>query len=570
MSRATLTGLARPEANTAMLADGSDEIAESLLVDMLKVSSISRKHSSREPSSRGHDILFVTPEIADLVKVGGLGDVASSLPRALAAHHDVRLLMPAYREVLQSGHSIEIVDHLPAHAELPACDLGQLIFDDGLIIYLVICPELYEREGNPYCDELGVGWSDNDIRFARLGLAAAEIVSGNTALDWQPSILHLHDWATALAAGYLHWRGDDTPVIFTIHNLAHQGLCELSRASALGIPEQALNSEELEYYGQLSFMKAGLVYASHITTVSATYAREITTPEFGCGLEGLLALKAEQGLLTGIPNGIDDSWDPRTDSHLARAFAMNDWRGKRANADHVRKMFGLALCNGPLFAVVSRLVHQKGLDLTIGVAESIVRAGGQIVFIGRGEQGIERALCNLAARFPGAIGVNIGFDESDARCMYAGSDFLLMPSRFEPCGLSQLYAQRFGSLPIAHRTGGLVDTIEDGVSGFLFDEMTLCSYMEAIRRALMVFRATDLFYAMRRAAMVNRFTWRHSIEPYNQLYQTLLQQKATTRHDIALPDSLRRVAFHDDITATQEPGNSYPSEEKRVGAGAYG
>ncbi|MCP1368028.1 glycosyltransferase, partial [Halomonas sp. BBD48] len=177
---------------------------------------------------------------------------------------------------------------------------------------------------------------------------------------------------------------------------------------------------------------------------------------------------------------------------------------------------------GPLFAVVSRLVHQKGLDLTIGAAESIVRAGGQIVFIGRGELPVEKALCNLAARFPGAIGVNIGFDEGEARCMYAGSDFLLMPSRFEPCGLSQMYAQRFGSLPIAHRTGGLADTIEDGVTGFLFDEMTLESYIHAIQRAMTVFHATDLFYAMRRAAMAGRYHWRQSIAPYSQLYRTVV------------------------------------------------
>jgi starch synthase len=477
-----------------------------------------------EPDDPSRRVLFVTAETADFVKVGGLGDVSSALPRALSAHHDVRVLVPAYREMVRSGHDIDIIGHLPGHAAIPACDIGKITCGDGLILYVLLCPELYEREGNPYCDELGEGWADNDIRFARLALAAADIAAGEAGLDWYPELLHLNDWPTGLAAGYLRWRGHEVPSVFTIHNLAYQGECDPSRRELLGIPTEAYDIDGVECCGKISFLKAGLVYASQITTVSANYAREITTPEFGCGLDGLLATKADEGRLSGIPNGIDDSWDPRVDPHLAYKFAMNDWPGKRANAQYVRRMFGLAISGGPLFAVVSRLVQQKGLDLTVGAAESIVRAGGQIVFIGRGERPIENALCNLAARFPGAIGVNIGFDESEARCMYAGSDFLLMPSRFEPCGLSQMYAQRFGSLPIAHRTGGLADTIEDGVTGFLFDEMTLESYMQAIDRAVSVFNATDLFYAMRRAAMASRYQWREAVKPYNRLYRATLDE----------------------------------------------
>ena len=274
-------------------------------------------------------------------------------------------------------------------------------------------------------------------------------------------------------------------------------------------------------------MKAGIVYASEVTTVSATYAQEITTPKFGCGLDGLLRCKAEQGRLSGIPNGIDDSWDPRTDSHLIQAFSSNDWRGKRANADYVRRHFGLTPSQGPLFAVISRMVHQKGLDLTIEAAKAIVHAGGQIVFMGCGEQHVEEALRKLAIRFPGAITAYIGFDEYQARCLFAGSDFLLMPSRFEPCGLSQLYAQRFGSLPIAHRTGGLADTIEDGVTGFLFDDMQFGSYMHAIQRAFAVYKSTDLFNAMRGAAMTGRYHWKQSIVPYSKLYLQALENEAT-------------------------------------------
>lgn len=484
------------------------------------------RRAPNEPVEESRRVLFVTSEIADFVKVGGLGDVSAALPRALSAYHDVRVLVPAYREMVESGYDIELLGHLPGHAGIPACDLGKIVCDDGLILYVLTCPELFEREGNPYCDELGEGWPDNDIRFARLALAAADIAANEAGLDWCPELLHLNDWTTGLAAGYLRWRGQEVPSVFTIHNLAYQGDCDPSRRELLGIPDSAYDINGVECYGRISFLKAGIVYASHVTTVSATYAREITTPEFGCGLDGLLATKADEGRLSGIPNGIDASWDPRIDAHLAHNFAMNDWPGKRANAHYVRRMFGLAVNTGPLFAVVSRLVQQKGLDLTVAAAESIVRAGGQIVFIGRGERSIESALSNLAARFPGAIGVNIGFDETEARCMYAGSDFLLMPSRFEPCGLSQMYAQRFGSLPIAHRTGGLADTIEDGVTGFLFDEMTIESYLHAIDRAMAVFNATDLFYAMRRAAMASRYQWREAVKPYNRLYRALIDENS--------------------------------------------
>ncbi|QOR39800.1 glycogen synthase GlgA [Billgrantia diversa] len=493
-----------------------------------------RGHAHRKPPGTGTSshpsqrILFVTPEIADFVKVGGLGDVSSALPRALAAHHDIRILLPAYREVCNSPLDIRRVGHLPARADLPACDVGEMTCADGLVIYVLLCPELYEREGGPYGTGPGGygsgGWDDNDIRFARLSLAAAEIAAGNAGLDWLPQLLHLNDWACGLAPAYLAWLGIKVPSVFTIHNLAYQGLYDKTRCAALGIPESAFHIDGVEYYGKLSFMKAGIVFASHVTTVSATYAQEITTPEFGCGLEGLLLCKAEQGRLSGIPNGIDDSWDPRTDAHLVQAFSANDWRGKRANADYVRHRFGLAPSSGPLFAMVSRMVHQKGVDLVIEAAPSIVQAGGQLVFIGSGEHRVEAQLDRLAERYPGAVGAYIGFDEEKARCIYAGSDFLLMPSRFEPCGLSQMYAQRFGSLPIAHRTGGLADTIEDGVTGFLFDEVSQASFMQAIQQAFSVYHSTELFYAMRRAAMTGRYHWRQSIAPYTRLYQKISEE----------------------------------------------
>lgn len=474
-------------------------------------------------------ILFVTSELADLVKTGGLGDVSAALPRALASLHDVRVLLPGYHQVLDSGYPIRIVGAVAGHAALPPCKVGRLDFDDGLIAYVLICPELYERAGTPYVDEQGRDWPDNHIRFARLGLAAADFAGGRAGIRWSPDLLHTHDWPAAMAPAYLRWRGSSTPVVFTIHNLAYQGLCSLECFPELGIPPAACQPEGMEFHGRLSFLKAGIAYADRVTTVSATYAREITTPEFGCGLEGLLRSKARHGLLSGIPNGIDESWDPATDPHLLDNFSCNDWQGKAANGAYARQLFGLQPSDGPLFAVVSRLVHQKGLDLTHAEAAHIVAAGGQIAVLGRGEPKVEEHMRELIERFPGRIGVHIGFNETDARRLFAGSDFLLMPSRYEPCGLSQLYAQRFGSLPIARRTGGLADTIEDGVSGFLFDQPSVISYRQAIDRAFKVYACPPLLHAMRCRAMASRCFWRHAIEPYADLYQKLLERRREVR-----------------------------------------
>jgi len=488
------------------------------------------RSSSPQPPMRAlvgtkKKILYVTAEIADLVKVGGLGDVSAALPRALSSEHDIRVLMPGYRQVVQGPHAIRELGQLSAYAGLPACKIGRIDLEDGLIVYVLLCPELYEREGTPYGDSQGQDWADNPVRFARLGLAAADIAAGTACIRWCPDLVHGNDWPAGLAPAYMRWRGQTTPSVFTIHNMAYQGLCDPQCGAALGLPPQAYDLDGMEFHGKLSFLKAGIAYASHITTVSETYAREITTPEFGCGLHGLLKHKAEQGLLSGIPNGIDESWQPQSDPHLIQGFCVDDLTGKAVNAAHVRELFQLAPSSGPLFAVVSRLVHQKGLDLTHDIAEMIVEAGGQLAIIGRGEPKVEAALRALAKRFPGRIGVRVGYNETDARRMFAGSDFLLMPSRFEPCGLSQMYAQCFGSLPIARKTGGLADTIENGVTGFLFEQPTHDSYRQAVQRALEVYRQPEQLLAMRCRAMAAPLYWFQSIEPYTRLYQGLLERQ---------------------------------------------
>lgn len=470
--------------------------------------------------------LFVTSEMADFVKAGGLGDVAAALPRALGADCDVRVLIPGYPAVLRHVAAMKPAGRVRAHAGMPECAVGEAVLADGLVVYVLINEALYEREGSPYVDRHGGDWADNAIRFATLSHAAAEIAGGRAGLGWQPALLHLNDWPTAMAAAYAHWHGDDTPSLLTVHNLAYQGLFPHAAAAELGIPAAAL--ADVEFHGQLSFLLAGLAHATHINTVSASYAREITTPAHGCGLDRLLARRAAAGRLSGILNGIDTAWDPRSARHLQAHFGVGDWAGKRANARQVRRELGLPDSTGPLFAVVSRLVHQKGIDLVCEVVPQIVAAGGQVVVIGNGEPHIERAVQALARRFPASVGAHIGFEEPLARRIFAGADFLLMPSRFEPCGLSQMYAQRFGCLPIVHATGGLADTVEDGVTGFHCVGATADTLRRAVERAIRVFRLPRLLEAMRRAAMQAPGGWDAAARRYVAHYDAIARAPAAT------------------------------------------
>jgi len=469
-------------------------------------------------SRRRPKILFVTPETSDFLQAGGLGAVAASLPRALNVECDARVLAPAYPAVSRLGEAIEIVAHLPGEGAIPPCSIGLVTLPDGLKVYLVMCAELYDRPGSPYVDIEGHEFKDNDIRFARLSLAAAELAELGVG-GWRPDVTHLNDWPGALAAGYLRWRGAPAKTILTIHNLAHQGLFEASRLADLAIPERAFTMDGVEFHGRISFLKAGLNYADEVTTVSETYAAEIARPEFGCGLEGLIAKRSHEGRLTGILNGIDKSWDPRADKNCPYLLDAQRWKGRYA--DFIRGAFGLSLARAPLFAFIARLAHQKGIDLVIAAAEHIVARGAQLVIIGRGEPEAERAVVELRRRHPDAIGARVGFDAQEARALFAGADFLLMPSRFEPCGLSQMFAQRFGALPIAHRTGGLAETIDHRVTGLLFDHATTPSLEAAIDDAFDIYGAPRDFQAMRRAAMAKSFDWQKSSAQYAALYRRL-------------------------------------------------
>ena len=493
-------------------------------------STIDARPPSRRESARVYSlaplrprVLFVTSEMSDFVQVGGLGAVSAALPRALKRHCDVRVMLPGYRQVLARARGMDIVAHLPGAGAVPPCSIGMTTLADGLVVYVVLCEELFKRDGSPYADASGTDFSDNDLRFARLSLAAAQWAAPGRH-DWRPASLHLNDWQTALAAGYLAWSGVDAPALLAIHNLAHQGLFEASRMSALAIPSRAFTMQGVEFFGRISFLKAGLNYAAQLVTVSATYAEEITRPEFGCGLDGLLSERAAQGRLTGILNGVDESWDPRKDRNCPYLYDPQRWKGRYA--DYVRGMFGLSLWRAPLFSFVSRLVHQKGVDLVLQAGERIADLGGQLVVMGLGEPKMEAELAALSSRRRDAVGVRVGFDAEDARALFAGSDFVLMPSRFEPCGLSQMYAQRFGAIPIARRTGGLGETIQDGKTGFLFDQPDIADLDEAIRRALEVYGCNKRLYELRRAAMAVRYDWDDSAHRCGAIHRALENSRA--------------------------------------------
>ncbi|MGH6752097.1 MAG: glycogen/starch synthase, partial [Bradyrhizobium sp.] len=336
----------------------------------------------------------------DFVRVGGLAAVSAALPRALRPWSDVRIMLPGYRDVVEQFTHIEIVGQCAPLAEMPACSLGRASTRDGLPVYVLLCPQLYDRPGNPYGDEAGRDWPDNDVRFARFASAAAELAAGSLDKNWAADLVHANDWQAALAPAYLAWKGSRIPSILTIHNLAYQGLFPRDSLRRIGAPEASFHIDGLEFYDQMSFLKGGIVYASHLTTVSATYAKEITTPELGCGLEGLLRQRSDAAQLTGILNGIDESWDPRACAQLAQPFGAGDWEGKRANSDYVRQQFGLALSRGPIFGLVARLVHQKGVDLVLSAADEIIAAGGQIIVTGSGEPAIEQALVDAHRRRP--------------------------------------------------------------------------------------------------------------------------------------------------------------------------
>ena len=481
-------------------------------------------------------VLFVTSEIAGLAKAGGLGDVSAGLPLALRQRGiDVRILMPAYRDVTARLPDIAWLGTLPGRAGIPPARLGEARLADGTILYLIAAPSLFDRRGTPYSTPEGSDWLDNHLRFARLSLAAADIAAGRGGLAWTPDIVHANDWPGGLTPAYMRWDGTNVPTVMTIHNIAYQGNFDASQRHCLAIPDAAFDMHGVEFHGRVSFLKAGGFYASHVTTVSQTHAAEITTESQGAGLHGLMRDRAARGQLSGIVNGIDESWDPGSDPHLPHHFDPADLNGKQANADAVRTGLCLRPSEGPLFGIVSRMVHQKGLDLVAEAANDIVEQGGQIAILGLGDPEIEHMLSRTSRRHRDDIGILIGFNEPMARRIVAGSDFTLMPSRFEPCGLTQMQAQRYGTLPIAHATGGLADTIDDGATGFLFANHSSDDLMAACNRAFDAYGDEGQLADMRRAAMARCFSWAGAAAEYEALYRRLIGPRIATIRSVPQP-----------------------------------
>lgn len=478
------------------------------------------------------NVLMVTSECAPFIKTGGLADVAGALPGALAPLGiDLRTMLPAYPALMPlvaRGTEVASFGDLPGGP-------GRVVQveAEGLTLLLLDAPQLFDRRGGPYSHEGGHDWNDNHRRFASLAQAAARISFDGLA-DWKPDIVHAHDWQAGLTPVYLKQPGVPAPrSVITIHNIAFQGRFAAHEGQQLGLRWDWFTPDGFEYHGDISFLKAGLVYADRITTVSPTYAREILTPRFGMGLEGVLS--ARQSVLSGILNGIDtDVWNPATDPALARNYDADSLAGKAANRAEICTRLGLDPAHkGPLFCVISRLTEQKGLDALAEAIPHLVASGGQLAVLGSGAPELEAAFRSAAEAHPGKVGCHIGYDEGFSHLLQGGSDAILIPSRFEPCGLTQLYGLRYGTLPVVARTGGLADTVIDGnlaalraktATGFLFDDVGVAGVTEVLDRAIRTYASTDDWQSMQRAAMSQEVGWDISARAYADLYKEVLSE----------------------------------------------
>jgi len=505
-------------------------------------------------------VLLVASEIVPLAKTGGLADVCGALPTALARLGiDVRLMMPAYPEALA---------RLVAPRQV--ADLGELLPgafvrliagsmpDSRLPIWLVDCPALYDRPGTPYQDASGCEWEDNAQRFGVLCHAAARVALGHAVPGWRADVVHAHDWHTGLVPLLVARSGQPRPrTIFTIHNAAFQGNFPLGLAEQLGLPQDTLTPDGIEFYGQLSFLKAGVRYADKVTTVSPTYAKEICTPEFGFGMDGVF--RARSADLVGILNGIDvQHWDPCTDPHLSRNYSCNDLRGKEScKADEQRRLSLNVDTSAPLAIFISRLTWQKMADVLLERLPDMLTRHPRLQFAlhGRGESKLEAGFARMAARFPGRASVQIGYEEARAHRLHAAGDILLHGSRFEPCGLTQMYAMRYGTVPVVRRVGGLADSVRDAgihdrrapdATGFVFDDATGEAMESALTRCLSLYeRRPKRWSELRKHAMSGDFGWTRSAASYARIYLELAGKR------ISLPG--RRMPVCAGASTDREP-----------------
>ena len=479
-------------------------------------------------------VLHVSAELYPWVKTGGLGDVAAGLPPALAAlGADTRLVLPGFAGFLDAFADIADIVRLRTPFAAERVRLGRArVPGTQLWAYLVDQPAFYDRPGNPYAAADGGEWPDNHRRFGLFGWAAAALARGADP-DWRPDLLHCHDWHAGLAPAYLAASPPVLPpdTVFTIHNLAYRGLFPGSVFAELGLPPGFFAIDGVEFFGQVSFLKSGLVYADRLTTVSPTYAREIQTPEFGWGLDGLLRRRAAD--LVGISNGVDRQvWDPRHDPHLPRPYGVDDAvAGKYAAKAELQRRLGLsAEPNAPLFGVVSRLAPQKGLDLLLTCLPALVADGAQLALLGSGDADLEQGYAAAALVYPGRVAVQLGYDEALSHLIFAGADIIVVPSRFEPGGLTQLYALRYGALPLVRRVGGLADTVvgataltlaDGSATGFTFDDEISAALLAAAEQAVRSMREPRLWRRMVDQAMTRDFSWDAAARQYLALYRDM-------------------------------------------------
>jgi starch synthase len=479
-------------------------------------------------------VLFAVAELAPWMKTGGLGEVAATLPAALrAAGVDARILVPAYpgvRAALRATHAMAEVAQ--PGGKFPPTQVLAGATAAGVPVFAVDCPALYARSGDPYCDVLGRDWPDNHLRFGLLSRIAALIALGLPGLEWTPQLVHCNDWHTALAPAYLHFAGAaKVRSVFTIHNIAYQGIFPRDTLEQLALPARAFTLDGVEYHGMLSFLKAGIQYADALTTVSPTHASEIQGEELGFGLGGLLRQRAP--VLSGILNGIDtEQWNPATDAYIAQCYDSGTLEAKAASKSALQRRLKLEVTDDmPLLGVVSRLTEQKGLDLLLATAREVLNLPAQLVVLGSGDKSLERQFAALARTERDRCAAIIGFDEALAHLIEAGADIFVMPSRYEPCGLNQMYSLRYGTPPVVRATGGLADTVVDcdesafaagSANGFVFSERTPQALLAALRRAVGTWHDRARWSMLQRNGMRRDFGWRTGAQRYCDLYRALI------------------------------------------------